>query len=44
MQPRKGNQDREGVKKFLPARTALPMHGRTPERNELKGNDPTTPM
>jgi len=26
------------------ASTALPMHERTPERKELKGNDPTNPM
>jgi hypothetical protein len=31
-------------RKFLPASTAVPMHERTPERKELKGNDPTNPM
>ncbi|PWZ33890.1 Guanine deaminase [Zea mays] len=31
-------------KKLVPARTAVPMHERTPERKELKGNDPTNPI
>ena len=29
---------------MLPASTAVPMHESTPERKELKGNDPTNPM
>ena len=46
LETRKGEQNWEGSKRkeFLPPSTAVPMHDRTPDRKELKGNDPTIPM
>lgn len=37
-------QNQPSTQNCLPARTAVPIQESTPDRNELKGNDPTIPM